>query len=85
MKLAAGKTRAARPDGLGLGRINGAAGEAQVLGQAQAHQAGQTLGAAKSRHDSQVDLRLAEFGGLRGIDDVAGHGQSRSRLPGQSR
>ena len=38
------------------------------------HQAGQALGAAEARDDPQVDLRLAQPGGVRGVDEIAGHG-----------
>ncbi|KAG0762508.1 hypothetical protein G6F22_018622 [Rhizopus arrhizus] len=52
-----------------------AGGQRQVHGLGLAHGARQTLRAAGARDHAQLDLRLAELGGVGGDDDVAHHGQ----------
>ena len=45
---------------------------------------GQVLGAAKARHDAQSDFGQAEFGLLRGVDEVAGQGQFKAAPQGKA-
>ena len=60
---------------LGFSGVHHAAGQAHVHRLGLADQAGQPLRAAGARHDAELDLRLAELGGVGGDDEVAHHGQ----------
>ena len=73
-----------QPQGLGLGGVHQAAGEDHLLGRPLAHQAGQALGAAEAGDDPQVDLRLAQPGGVRGVDEIAGHGHLQAAPQGKA-
>ena len=59
------------PDAQGLLGVDEAAGEDQLLGHAQAADAGQPLRAAPAGDDPEVDLRLTELRAARRIADVA--------------
>ena len=60
-----------------LGLVSGehTTGQNNFLGDAQAHDAGQTLSAAEAGQDAQVALGLAELGVGSGDTDIAAHGQ----------
>ena len=60
---------------LGLGGVHHAAGQDHVHGLGLADRARQALRAAHARHDAELDLGLAELGGVGGDDDVAHHRQ----------
>ena len=62
-------------DAQGLGGVDVPGGVQQLLGHAQAHDAGQALGAAEAGGDAQAHLGLAEHGVVGADADVAGHGQ----------
>ena len=75
IRSAAGTTRLTRPDALGLRRVHHAAGQAHLHRLGLADEAGQPLRAAGARHDAELDLGLAELGGVGGDDEVAHHGE----------
>ncbi len=62
----------AQPDAQRLVGADRVAGQDQLLGLADADPPGQALGAAETRDHAELHLRLAEAGGRRGVDEVAG-------------
>ena len=74
-----------QPGPLGLLGVHDAAGEAQVHRLGLADRAGQPLGAADAGDHPELDLGLAEDGGIRGDHDVAQHRQLAAAARGRSR
>ena len=73
--MSAGTIAADQPGAFGLGGVHHPAGEAQIHRLRFADRPRQPLGAADARDGAERDLRLAEFRGVGGDDDVAHHRQ----------
>ena len=73
-----------QPDGEGLGGIEAAAGEDEVLGAARSDEASEALGSAAAGDDAEADLGEAELGGGGGDAEVAGEGELRATAEGRA-
>src|SRR6266481_26769 len=60
---------------LGVGRGHGFSRKYHFHGAILSNSRGESLGAAATGNDPEINLRLAEAGGLRGDNDVATHGK----------
>ena len=83
-QLLGGVDLADQADGLGLVGLDGLGRQNQLHSLADAHDAGQPLGAAEAGSNAQAHLGLAEPGLLAGQSDVAGHAQLTAAAQGEA-